>query len=190
MPTGAAGAEIIHDDAAMARRRDPHLDRHLVELLARYDLWIHALLFLIIFAETGLVVTPFCRVIRCCSAVVRCQWSTAAALHLPGCRCPCGRCDRGQHTQLPHRATPGPRAFDGQHRRSSEHPAPRRGLFRRHGGFAIVLSRFVPVVRTFTPPWRHKPDAGGSLPALQHRGRDLPVTLFPCGDSCSAIFPW
>ena len=36
-----------------------HLDRHLVELLARYDTWIYALMFLVIFAETGLVVTPF-----------------------------------------------------------------------------------------------------------------------------------
>ena len=36
-----------------------HLDRHLVELLARYGLWIYAILFAIIFAETGLVVTPF-----------------------------------------------------------------------------------------------------------------------------------
>ena len=36
-----------------------HLDRHLVDLLARFDLWLYAILFLVIFAETGLVVTPF-----------------------------------------------------------------------------------------------------------------------------------
>ena len=36
-----------------------HLDRHLVELVARFDVWIYALLFLVIFAETGFVVTPF-----------------------------------------------------------------------------------------------------------------------------------
>ena len=36
-----------------------HLDRHLVELLARVDLWIYPILFAVIFAETGLVVTPF-----------------------------------------------------------------------------------------------------------------------------------
>ncbi len=36
-----------------------HLDRHLVELLQEYGLWIHAILFLIVFAETGFVVTPF-----------------------------------------------------------------------------------------------------------------------------------
>ena len=36
-----------------------HLDRHLVELVTRFDTWVYAILFLIIFAETGLVVTPF-----------------------------------------------------------------------------------------------------------------------------------
>ena len=36
-----------------------HLDRHLVELLVRFDTWIYAIMFLVIFAETGFVVTPF-----------------------------------------------------------------------------------------------------------------------------------
>ena len=36
-----------------------HLDRHLVELLARVDFWVYPILFAVIFAETGLVVTPF-----------------------------------------------------------------------------------------------------------------------------------
>ena len=36
-----------------------HLDRHLVEMLAHFGVWIYAILFLIIFAETGFVVTPF-----------------------------------------------------------------------------------------------------------------------------------
>src|SRR6202163_1467960 len=36
-----------------------HLDRHLLELLTRYELWIYPILFAVIFCETGLVVTPF-----------------------------------------------------------------------------------------------------------------------------------
>src|SRR5262245_50031960 len=36
-----------------------HLDRHLVEMLTRFDVWIYAILFLIVFAETGFVITPF-----------------------------------------------------------------------------------------------------------------------------------
>src|SRR5215510_283617 len=36
-----------------------HLDRHLVELVSRYDSWVYLILFAIIFCETGLVITPF-----------------------------------------------------------------------------------------------------------------------------------
>ena len=36
-----------------------HVDRYLLELVANYGVWIYAILFLIVFAETGLVVTPF-----------------------------------------------------------------------------------------------------------------------------------
>jgi membrane-associated protein len=36
-----------------------HLDRHLVELLAQHGAWLYAILFAIVFAETGFVVTPF-----------------------------------------------------------------------------------------------------------------------------------
>ena len=36
-----------------------HLDKHLTELVAAYSMWVYAILFLIIFCETGLVVTPF-----------------------------------------------------------------------------------------------------------------------------------
>src|SRR4030095_10408647 len=36
-----------------------HLDKHLTELVANYHLWVYAILFLIVFCETGLVVTPF-----------------------------------------------------------------------------------------------------------------------------------
>lgn len=36
-----------------------HIDQHLIELTQTYGLWIYAILFLIVFCETGLVVTPF-----------------------------------------------------------------------------------------------------------------------------------
>lgn len=44
-----------------------HIDVHLAELVAQYGIWIYAILFLILFCETGLVVTPFLPGIRCCS---------------------------------------------------------------------------------------------------------------------------
>lgn len=47
-----------------------HIDVHLAELVAEYGVWVYAILFLILFCETGLVVTPFYRVIHCC--LLRC----------------------------------------------------------------------------------------------------------------------
>ncbi len=48
-----------------------HIDVHLAELVAEYGVWVYAILFLILFCETGLVVTPFYRVIHCCLLPVR-----------------------------------------------------------------------------------------------------------------------
>lgn len=44
-----------------------HIDVHLAELVAQYGVWVYAILFLILFCETGLVVTPFLPEIHCCS---------------------------------------------------------------------------------------------------------------------------
>jgi uncharacterized membrane protein YdjX (TVP38/TMEM64 family) len=49
-----------------------HIDVHLAELVAQYGIWVYAILFLILFCETGLVVTPFLPGIRCCSS--RARW--------------------------------------------------------------------------------------------------------------------
>lgn len=48
-----------------------HIDVHLAELVAQYGVWVYAILFLILFCETGLVVTPFLPEILCCSSPAR-----------------------------------------------------------------------------------------------------------------------
>jgi membrane-associated protein len=45
-----------------------HVDRYLAEFVAQYGPWVYALLFLIVFVETGLVVMPLCPAIRCSSS--------------------------------------------------------------------------------------------------------------------------
>ncbi len=45
-----------------------HIDKHLEIFVQQYGLWVYALLFAIVFVETGLVVMPFCPAIRCCSS--------------------------------------------------------------------------------------------------------------------------
>ena len=131
-----------------------HLDRHLVTLLASYHTWIYALLFLIIFAETGLVVTPFlpgdsllfsagALAAVDASRTLRLPWLlvllAAAAIAGNSVNYAIGR-------------RIGPRAYDGRHRLFRlEHLRRAEAFFLEHGGMAIALSRFVPVVRTFTP---------------------------------------
>jgi len=58
-----------------------HLDAHLVDLVSRYGTFSYAILFAIIFCETGLVVTPFLPAIRCSSPSARCRPKARSILH-------------------------------------------------------------------------------------------------------------
>jgi membrane-associated protein len=131
-----------------------HLDRHLVELLARYDLWLYAILFLIIFAETGLVVTPFLPGDSLLfGAGALSAIDTSHRLQLPWLLLLLGLAAVAGNTTnyLIGRAI-GPRAYNGRHRLfRREHLQRAAEFFRRHGALAIALSRFVPIVRTFMP---------------------------------------
>jgi membrane-associated protein len=131
-----------------------HLDRHLVELLAQYDLWIYPILFAVIFAETGLVVTPFLPGDSLLFAV-----GALAAVDTSGTlRAPVASVALGTAAVLGNivnygigRAI-GPRAFSGRYRwLKVDYLRRTEEFFRRHGPMAITLSRFVPIVRTCAP---------------------------------------
>lgn len=131
-----------------------HLDRHLVELLASYHVWIYALLFAVIFAETGFVVTPFlpgdsllfgvgALAAVDSSGTLRLPW----LLLLLAFAAIAGNSLNYQFGRLF-----GARAFNGRHRLFRvEHLRRAEDFFRRHGGLAVAMSRFVPIIRTFTP---------------------------------------
>jgi membrane-associated protein len=131
-----------------------HLDRHLVELLMNYHTWIYAILFAVIFAETGLVVTPILPGdsllfgVGALAAVdeshtLHIGWAylllAAAAILGNSVNYSIGR-----HL--------GQRAFSGKYRFFKlEYLQRTEGYFRRHGGITVFLSRFTPIVRTFAP---------------------------------------
>jgi membrane-associated protein len=162
-----------------------HLDRHLVEMLARYDLWIYALLFLIIFAETGLVVTPFLpgdSLLFGCGALAAVD--SSGTLRLPWLLLLLGAAAiAGNSVNYRIGRYLGRRAFDGRHRLFKlEHLRRAEDFFIRHGGFAIVLSRFVPVVRTFTPFVAGiSAMAVGRFQIFNIAGAAAWVSLFLCG---------
>lgn len=131
-----------------------HLDRHLIELLARYDIWVYAILFAVIFCETGLVVTPFLpgdSLLFALGALTAVD--TSGTLHLGWLTALLVLAAvAGNTTNYFIGRAIGQRAFTGNGRfLRREHLRRTEDFFNRHGGMAIVLSRFVPIVRTFAP---------------------------------------
>jgi membrane-associated protein len=112
-----------------------HFDRHLKEFVDLYGVWVYAFLFLIIFAETGLVVTPFLPGDSLLFAAVLGDAVNYAVGNAVGPRV-FTSVDR---TSFLHRAL------------NRDHLAKAHAFFEKYGGKAIILGRFVPIVRTFVP---------------------------------------
>ncbi len=131
-----------------------HLDRHLGDVIALYHAWIYALVFLIVFAETGLVVTPFLPgdsllfAVGALSAV-----DTTGTLHAPLMwALVCAAAILGNTSNYAIGRAIGPRAFSGRLRLlTPEHLRRTEAFFARHGAITILLSRFLPLLRTFAP---------------------------------------
>jgi membrane-associated protein len=131
-----------------------HLDRHLVELLARVDLWIYPILFAVIFAETGLVVTPFLPGdsllfgIGALAAIDTSGTLNALVLFIVLALAAV----LGNTVNYAVGRLVGPPAFSGRYRLLKVQYLRRtEEFFVRHGGRAIALSRFVPIIRTCMP---------------------------------------
>ena len=131
-----------------------HLDRHLVELLARYDLWIYPILFAVIFAETGLVVTPFLPGDSLLFAVgALAAVDTSGTLQAPVASLALGiAAVLGNTVNYGIGRAIGPPAFSGRYRwLKVEYLRRTEEFFLRHGGMAVLVSRFMPIVRTCAP---------------------------------------
>jgi membrane-associated protein len=134
-----------------------HLDRHLAELVQAYGVWIYAALFLVIFAETGLVVTPFLpgdSLLFAAGALAATGafniWLLIPLLIVAAVA--------GDAVNYAAGNAVGPRIFTSVDRTSfwqrllnREHLAKAHAFFEKYGGKAIILGRFVPIVRTFVP---------------------------------------
>lgn len=131
-----------------------HLDRHLVELLARVDFWIYPILFAVIFAETGLIVTPFLPGDSLLFGVgALAAVDTSHTLSAPVAFIVLGLAAvLGNTVNYSVGRLLGPPAFSGRYRLLKVQYLRRtEQFFRRHGGRAVALSRFVPIVRTCMP---------------------------------------
>ena len=131
-----------------------HLDRHLVELLARVDFWIYPILFAVIFAETGLIVTPFLPGDSLLFGVgALAAVDTSHTLSAPIAFVVLAfAAVLGNTVNYSVGRLIGPPAFSGRYRLLKvEYLRRTEQFFRRHGGRAVALSRFVPIIRTCMP---------------------------------------
>jgi membrane-associated protein len=131
-----------------------HLDRHLVDLLARVGIWIYPILFAVIFGETGLIVTPFLPGDSLLFGVgALAAVDTSGTLNAPVIFIMLALAAvLGNTVNYSVGRFIGPPAFSGRYRLLKVQYLRRtEEFFRRHGGRAIALSRFVPIIRTCMP---------------------------------------
>ena len=129
-----------------------HVDRHLADFVQNYGAWVYALLFLIIFVETGVVVMPFL--------------PGDSLLFVVGAMCGVGLMDLGLSMALLTAAAIlgnqsnytigrhfGPRVFQWEDSRFFNKAAfdKAHAFYEKYGGFTIVAARFMPFLRTFAP---------------------------------------
>ena len=131
-----------------------HIDRHMIDIVQDYHLWAYAILFLIIFCETGLVVTPFLpgdSLLFVAGAITALPGIPlqieililvllAAAFLGDSCNYMIGHFF-------------GKRLFGNPHSKifKQEYLEKTHAFFRKYGGKTIIIARFVPIVRTFAP---------------------------------------
>ncbi len=129
-----------------------HLDQHLTALVGKYGVWIYAILFLIIFCETGLVVTPFL--------------PGDSLLFVAGTVAAAGGMDvhllvvllivaaiLGDTVNYGFGHYLGPKVFHYEDSvwLNRRHLDRAHEFYERHGGMTIVIARFVPIIRTYAP---------------------------------------
>ncbi len=134
-----------------------HADKKLLEFVAAYGSWVYGLLFAIVFAETGFVVTPFLpgdsllfATGALCAAGVLNTWAALALLAFAAFA--------GNTVNYAVGRVIGPRVFNATDRSAlshrllnQQHLERAHAFFEQYGGKAVVLGRFVPIVRTFVP---------------------------------------
>lgn len=131
-----------------------HLDSHLVELLRDYGFWVYLILFTIVFAETGLVITPFLpgdSLLFAAGALAAVDTSNTLSAPLLSLLLVIAAVT-GNTTNYHIGRWIGPAAFSGKYRfLKVEYLQRTEAFFLKHGSMTIVLSRFVPILRTCAP---------------------------------------
>jgi len=129
-----------------------HIDRHLTEFVIAYGAWVYALLFVIIFVETGVVVMPFLPGDSLLFVAGALAGMGMLNLPLTILLLICAAV-LGNQTNYTIGSYFGPKVFQWEHSRWFNKRAFLRAhaFYERYGGITIVLARFLPFLRTFAP---------------------------------------
>jgi len=129
-----------------------HIDVHLVELTTAYGMWVYAILFIIVFCETGLVVTPFLPgdsllfAVGSLAALGAMDVTTSIVLLIAAAFL-------GDTVNYWVGHYLGPKVFHegGVRFLNREYLERTHRFYEKHGGKTIVIARFIPIIRTFAP---------------------------------------
>ena len=129
-----------------------HLDRHLFDLCTQYGAWVYAILFVIIFCETGLVVTPFLPgdsllfAVGSLAAINALDLPTSIVLMILAAVL-------GDTANYWIGDYVGPKVFQKENSRllNKEYLIRTHQFYEKHGGKTIIIARFLPIIRTFAP---------------------------------------
>ncbi|HEU5297491.1 MAG TPA: DedA family protein [Burkholderiaceae bacterium] len=129
-----------------------HVDVHLRQFVEQYGAWVYALLFLVVFVETGLVVMPFLPgdsllfIVGALCGLGLMDYSLAVVLLIAAAVA-------GNQTNYTIGSILGPRVFQWEHSRLFNKHAFRRAhaFYEEYGGITLVAARFLPFLRTFAP---------------------------------------
>ncbi|RJQ78253.1 MAG: DedA family protein [Desulfobacteraceae bacterium] len=131
-----------------------HLDAHLDQALAAYGLWLYGILFIIIFCETGLVVTPILPGDSLLFAVGALAARENSPLQIGWCMALLFvAAVIGDAVNYSIGLKMGPKVFAKEQSLlwNKKHLLKAQAFYEKYGGKTIVLARFVPIVRTFAP---------------------------------------
>jgi membrane-associated protein len=130
-----------------------HIDQHLVDIVSNYQTWTYLILFMIIFAETGFVVTPFLpgdSLLFAAGAIIAkpesdlnvwLMWLLLVVAAILG--------DMVNYIIGDYI---GPKAFSGKYKLLKKEYLDRtQQFYEKHGGKTIIYARFIPIIRTFAP---------------------------------------
>lgn len=130
-----------------------HIDKHLVEIVQQYQTWTYLILFLIIFAETGFVVTPFLpgdSLLFAIAALIA-KGDTGLDILLMSILL-CGAAIIGNTTNYYLGAYFGARVFKPENTvLKLDYYLKTQSFFAQHGAKAVIFSRFLPILRTIAP---------------------------------------